>query len=81
MIFECWAERLRRSGSSEQTEETMKLITRFELASRKTSELYALRRTVLGDLAHSKPGTPDRSIALASIENLNVEIAARAPVP
>jgi hypothetical protein len=80
-IFVCWAERLRRSGPPEQTEETMNLITRFELASRKTSELYALRRTVFNDFARSKPGTLDRSIALASIENLNAEIAARPPVP
>ena len=59
----------------------MNLITRFELASRKTSELYALRRTVFNDIARSKTGTPERSIALASIENLNAEIAVRAPVP
>jgi hypothetical protein len=81
MIFVCWAERLRLSEPSEQTEETMNLITRFEPASRKTSELYAMRRTVLSDLARSKPGTTDRSIALASIENLNAEIAARVLVP
>ena len=59
----------------------MKLITRFELASRRTSELYALRRAVFNDLARSNPGTPDRSIALASIENIDAEIAARPPVP
>lgn len=59
----------------------MNLITRFELASRKTSELYALRRAVFNDVARSKPGTPDRSIALVSIENINAEIATRPPVP
>lgn len=59
----------------------MNLITRFELASRKTSELYALRHVVFNDLARSKPGTPERSVALASIENIDAEIAARPPVP
>lgn len=59
----------------------MNLITRFELASRKTSELYALRGMFFNDLARSKPGTPNRSTALASIENLNAEIAAPPPVP
>ena len=38
-------------------------------------------KTLFNDLARSKPGTPNRSTALASIENLNAEIAAPPPVP
>lgn len=59
----------------------MKLITRFELASRRTSELYALRRAVFNALANSKPDTAERRAALASLENLNTEIRSRLPAP
>lgn len=59
----------------------MKLITRFELASRPRAELYALRRAVFNVLARSTPGTPERRNALASLENLDAEIRARTPAP
>lgn len=68
-------------GASEHKEETMKLITRFELASRGTSELYALRRSVFNALAGSKPSTAERRTALASLENLDAEIRSRPPAP
>lgn len=55
----------------------MKLITRFELASRPTRELYALRRGVYYTLARSAPGSAERRNALASLETLDAEIAAR----
>lgn len=59
----------------------MKLITRFELASRPKAELYALRREVFNILARTAPGTPERRHALASLENLDAEIRARTPEP
>jgi hypothetical protein len=68
-------------GASEQTEETMKLISRFELASRGTSELHALRRAVFNALARSAPGSAERRAALASLDNLDAEIKERAHMP
>jgi hypothetical protein len=59
----------------------MKLITRFELASRRTSELYALRRSVADDLTRTLSGTAERRTALASLENLDAELRARAARP
>lgn len=59
----------------------MKLITRFELASRPKSELYALRREVFNILARSARGSTERRAALASLENLDAEIRARTPAP
>jgi hypothetical protein len=64
-------------GASERTEETMKLITRFELASRGTSELHALRRAVSNTLARSAPASAERRAAFTSLENLDAEIRAR----
>lgn len=61
----------------QQTEETMKLITRFELATRSKSELHALYREVFGALARSAPGSAERRNALASLENIKAEIRAR----
>lgn len=55
----------------------MKLITRFALATLLTGTLYALRREVFNALARSAPGTPERRNAVASLENLDAEIAAR----
>lgn len=59
----------------------MKLITRFELASRPGVELYALRRAVFNILARSAPDSAERRNALASLENLDAEIRARIPTP
>ena len=55
----------------------MNLITRFELASLGTSELRALYRGVFDDLVRSEPGSAERRNALASLENIAAEIAAR----
>lgn len=73
------AERLRWSGPPNEKEETTRLITRFELASRSKAELHALKRSVADDLARSNPGTAERRSALASMENLDAELRARAP--
>ncbi len=52
----------------------MRLITKFELAAKPKTELYALLRNVFNDLARSKPDTAERRNALASIENIQSEI-------
>ena len=57
----------------------MKLITKFELAAKPKTELHALLKQVFNDLASSKPDTPERRTALASIENIQREIGSRAP--
>jgi hypothetical protein len=64
-------------GASELKEETMKLITRFELASKRTSELHALHREALKVFNRAARGTQERRDALASISNLEAEIRAR----
>ena len=58
-------------------ETTMKLITRFELASLPKSELCALYRKVYDGLVRSRSGSAERLNALASLENIAAEIAAR----
>jgi len=64
-------------GASELTEEMMKLITRFELASKRTSELHALHREALIAFTAAARGTQGRRDALATLVNLEAEIAAR----
>lgn len=56
----------------------MRLITRFELASKPKYELYALLRVAFNSLANSSPDTPERRNALANIENIQNEINFRA---
>ncbi len=59
----------------------MKLITRFELAAKTETELYALLREVFNELAKSDTNSHQRRNALASIENIQNEIGSRAPSP
>jgi hypothetical protein len=59
----------------------MKLVTRFELASRNLSELYALRRTTFNALVRTGRGTTARRTGLATLENIEREIAARLTPP
>lgn len=59
----------------------MKLITRFELAALRESELRALLRYGFNELARSEPESHQRRNALASIENIQNELASRAPCP
>lgn len=59
----------------------MNLITRFELASCSKAELHILHRKVMDTLVRSDPGTATRRNALASLENIEVEINSRAPRP
>ena len=59
----------------------MKLITKFELAAKSESELYALLREVFNELSRSEPDSHERRNALASLENIQKEIGSRAPCP
>ncbi len=59
----------------------MRLVTRFELASRSLSELLALHREIFNALAATAPGSAERRNCLASLETLNAEIASRALRP
>ena len=59
----------------------MNHITRFELASLGTSELHALYRKVFDDLVRSERGSAERRNALASLESIAAEIAARDLLP
>lgn len=59
----------------------MKLVTKFELAAKNKNELHALLREALNELARSEPDTYQRRNALASIENIQSELASRAPCP
>lgn len=57
----------------------MRLITRFELAAKSKSELYGLHRKVFNELAKSEAHVLGRVNALASLENIENELASRAP--
>lgn len=59
----------------------MKLITKFELAAKNENELHGLLRMVFNELAKSEPQTLERVNALASLENIENELASRAPCP
>lgn len=63
----------------QQTEETMKLITRFELASRSTNELHSLYRDTFNALCGCKPHSGEQRTCLASLKNLEDEIKSRMP--
>ncbi len=63
----------------QQTEETMKLITRFELASRSTSELHALHHDTFNALCRCRPHSAEQRTCLASLKSLEDEIKSRVP--
>ena len=54
-----------------------KLITRYELASLRMDELCALYRHMFNHLPQAAPESAARRNALASLENISREIAAR----
>ena len=56
----------------------MKLTTRFELASRSTSELRALYRDIFNALSGCEQ-PQERRNAIASLHNIRAELADRAP--
>ena len=55
----------------------MKLITRLQLASRCVSELHSLRRETFNALVRSRRGSAARRTCLASLENIERELATR----
>lgn len=57
----------------------MKLITRFNAASLSTAELHALFREAFNALASAPRGSIERSNALASLHNIEAELARRPP--
>jgi len=59
----------------------MKLITRYELANRPTSELRGLLRQTFDALAQSAHESAARRAALASLENIQAELGVRPDGP
>lgn len=59
----------------------MKLITRFELASRSANELHTLYRETFNALACSAPHSAEQRTCLASLANLEDEINSRTLQP
>ena len=57
----------------------MRLITRFEAASRTTQELRGLYRDAFNSYATAKRGSQERDNALASMQNITAELAMRSP--
>lgn len=59
----------------------MRLITRFELAAKSTTELRSLHKEVFKAMVRSEPRALERVNALASLENIENELASRVPCP
>ncbi|QEW21480.1 hypothetical protein LA6_003691 [Marinibacterium anthonyi] len=57
----------------------MKLVTRFEAASRNTAELHGLLREAFNAFAAAPRGSQDRRNALETMRNIEAELASRAP--
>ena len=57
----------------------MKLVSRFEAASRSTAELHGLLAAAFNAFAVAPRGSQERSTALASMRNIEDELATRAP--
>jgi hypothetical protein len=55
----------------------MKLVTRFELVAKNENELRGLLRMAFNELSKSDFGTHERRNALASLENIENELASR----
>jgi hypothetical protein len=57
----------------------MKLVSRFEAASRSTAELHGLLKEAFHAFAAAPRGSHERRNALASMENIEAELACRRP--
>jgi len=68
-------------GLLEQKEDHMKLITRFEAATRSTAALYRLRRQAFEAFCAAARGSQAQRNALTSMRNIEAELAARAYTP
>jgi len=55
----------------------MKLVSRFEAASRSTSELHGLFKEAFHAFAAASRGSEDRRAALSSLKNIEAELASR----
>lgn len=71
------AERLRWSGPPLPKEETMRLVTCFEAASRTTAELHVLYREAFNAAASAKPGSQEYENARLSLRNIAAELTVR----
>ena len=60
-------------------EDHMKLVTRFEAASCRTEQLHGLFREAFNAFSVAARGSQERQDALASLENIEAELAARMP--
>ena len=71
-----------REGRGLQHQEVkMKLVTAFELAAKNENELQGLLKEAFNALIQSMPDSYQRRNALASIENIQKELASRLPSP
>jgi hypothetical protein len=59
----------------------MKLISRFEAATRSTAELYGLRKKAFIAFAFAARGSQEQRNALASMHNIERELAKRQLTP
>lgn len=57
----------------------MKLVTRFEAASRSTEQLQGLYREAFNAFSVAPRGSQERQDALVSLENIEAELASRMP--
>ena len=61
-----------------QKEDKMRLIIRFELATKTDDELHALLRQAFNAVAIVEPNNLDRSHAIGTIQNIQNELTSRA---
>ena len=57
----------------------MKLVSRFEAASRSTAELHGLLAEAVNAFANAPRSSQERREALATMRNIEDELAARGP--
>lgn len=57
----------------------MKLVSRFEAASRSTAELHGLLTEAFNAFASAPRGSQERRDALVSVRNIENELATRSP--
>jgi len=60
-------------------EDHMKLVTRFEAASLSTAQLHGVFREAFNAFSVAPRGSQERQDALASLENIEAELASRMP--
>lgn len=66
-------------GASLKEEDQMKLMTQFEAARRTSAELHSFYREAFNALATAPRGSEDRRNAMASLTNIERELASRRP--